>query len=55
VQEVASLAAERFKVSIESWLANDGDLIERLGDRSLDPYLAATELTRRATRDDAAT
>jgi LAO/AO transport system kinase len=55
VQEVASLAAERFKVSIESWLTNDGDLIERLGDRTLDPYRAATELTRRATRGDAAT
>jgi LAO/AO transport system kinase len=51
VQEVSSLAAERFKVSIETWLANDGELAERLRERKVDPYVAASELMRRATTD----
>jgi LAO/AO transport system kinase len=51
VQEVTSLAAERFKVSVESWLADDGDLAERLQARTVDPYLAASELLRRARGD----
>jgi LAO/AO transport system kinase len=49
VQEVSSLAAERFKASIEAWLANDGELAERLRQRTVDPYVAASELLRGAT------
>ena len=52
VQEVGSLAAERFKVSVADALANDGDLTARLRDRRIDPYVAATELLRRVPRDD---
>jgi GTPase len=47
VQEVGSLAAERFKVSIQSRLTNDGDLAERLANRRIDPYAAASELLPR--------
>ena len=52
VQEVGSLAAERFKVSVADVLANDGDLTARLRDRRIDPYVAATELLRRVPRGD---
>ena len=52
VQEVGSLAAERFKVSVADALANDGDLTARLRDRRIDPYVAATELLRRVPRGD---
>jgi len=48
VQEVSSLAAERFKVSIAETLADDGELADGLHDRTIDPYIAATELLRRA-------
>jgi LAO/AO transport system kinase len=49
LQEVTSLAAERFKASIQSWLAADGDLAARVRDRDIDPYVAASELLRRAS------
>jgi LAO/AO transport system kinase len=52
VQEVGSLAAERFKVSVADALANDGDLTTRLRDRRIDPYVAAAELLRRVPRED---
>ena len=48
VQEVSSLAAERFKVSIAETLAHDRELADGLRDRTIDPYVAATELLRRA-------
>jgi GTPase len=49
VQEVSSLAAERFKVSIADSLAHDGELAAALRERTIDPYVAAAELLRRAS------
>ena len=54
VQEVSSLAAERFRLSVTGALADDGDLAERLRDRRIDPYVAATELLRRAPKEEPA-
>jgi GTPase len=51
VQEVSSLAAERFKVSIAGSLANDGELADGLRERRIDPYAAASELLHRASVD----
>jgi LAO/AO transport system kinase len=50
LQEVGSLAAERFRLAVSDALAADTDLVARLRDRSADPYLAAGELLRRAPR-----
>jgi LAO/AO transport system kinase len=47
VREVGSLAAARVNLSITDALAADGELVERLRDRRIDPYVAATELLRR--------
>ncbi len=52
VQEIGSLAAARFKVSVADALANDGDLTQQLRDRRIDPYVAASELLRRVTREE---
>jgi LAO/AO transport system kinase len=52
VQEVGSLAAARFKVSVADALANDGDLTQQLRDRRIDPYVAASELWRRVPREE---
>jgi LAO/AO transport system kinase len=52
VQEVGSLAAARFKVSVADALANDGDLTQQLWDRRIDPYVAASELLRRVPREE---
>jgi LAO/AO transport system kinase len=49
-QEVGSLAAARFKLSVTEALAADGELVARLRDRRIDPYLAATELLRGVPR-----
>jgi LAO/AO transport system kinase len=47
VREVGSLAAAHVNLSIMDALAADGELVERLRDRRIDPYVAATELLRR--------
>ena len=47
LQEVESLAAERFKAAVAHELAADGALAGRLLAREVDPYAAAEELLRR--------
>jgi hypothetical protein len=47
VQEVGALAAERFKLAATDALTADGELIQGLRDRRVDPYVAAAELLRR--------
>ncbi|HEX6844231.1 MAG TPA: methylmalonyl Co-A mutase-associated GTPase MeaB [Actinomycetota bacterium] len=48
LQEVGSLAAERFKVAAAAALAADGPLATALGERRTDPYGAAATLVRDA-------
>jgi LAO/AO transport system kinase len=49
LQEVEALAAERFRRSTMRALEADGDLAERLRDRTIDPYAAADELLHRTS------
>jgi GTPase len=50
VQEVGSLAAERFRRSVTEALTANEDLVARLRDRRVDPYVAAAEVVRRVPR-----
>jgi LAO/AO transport system kinase len=50
LQEVGSLAAERFRLAVTEVLAADPELVGRLRDRRIDPYEAATEVSRTTPR-----
>jgi LAO/AO transport system kinase len=50
LQEVGSLAAERFRLAVTEVLAADPELVGRLRDRRIDPYEAAAELSRTTPR-----
>jgi LAO/AO transport system kinase len=50
LQEVGSLAAERFRLAVIEVLAADPELIGRLRDRRIDPYEAAAQLSRATPR-----
>jgi len=47
LREVESLAAERLRLQLSDALEADAELVERLTDRRVDPYGAATALVRR--------
>jgi LAO/AO transport system kinase len=46
LQEVGSLAGERFRLAVTEALAADRELVGRLRDRRIDPYEAAAALSR---------
>ena len=50
LQEVEALAAQRLRLDLATALTTDAALLERLLARSVDPYGAAEELTRRIDR-----